>query len=130
MDVTIFNNEDFEEPNFTKNKIGRGGFGIVFQLKELKTDNYYAVKDNYISDNYISEYLVHLFSFLSIFLFPYLWLVVLFFISWIDRIISYLKDFSGLKYSFIDFSNYIEQKVSPFLKIFSQQPNSIMATIY
>ena len=42
--MTLFKPEDFEAPNMWTNKIGGGGFGIVFKLKELKTGKYYAVK--------------------------------------------------------------------------------------
>ena len=42
--MALFKPEDFEDPNMWTNKIGGGGFGIVFKLKELKTGKYYAVK--------------------------------------------------------------------------------------
>ena len=42
--MTLFKPEDFEAPDMWTNKIGGGGYGIVFKLKELKSGKYYAVK--------------------------------------------------------------------------------------
>ena len=43
MEVTIYEVNDFEDPN-VHNMIGRGGFGTVHKLKSKKDNIYYAVK--------------------------------------------------------------------------------------
>ena len=42
--ISILKKEDFEKPNWKINKIGEGGYGMVFKLKEKKTGKYFAVK--------------------------------------------------------------------------------------
>ena len=62
MQPTIFNRNDFEPCDFN-NIIGRGGFGIVYKVKELKTEKYCAMKvllpndfnNKSLGDNFLSE---------------------------------------------------------------------------